>query len=497
MRFAKSALITIILAFIASTPTLAQDAKPATLDQLLKQVQQGRVKDNTENKAREQRFRSDKASQARKIEEAKAMRAAEEQRSEQLENTFDENELEIAQLQDTLNKRLGSLKELFGVLQQAAGDARGQFESSMTNLQFPDRTAFLSDLAEKMGQTSKLASIEEIEHLWFELQREMTESGKIVKFNSPVILANGDQVNKEIVRIGVFNLLSEGEYLVFNGATGNVSELPGQGRGEVSFGFKNPLMSAAVAPVELVFDMILGFFPDPWERYRAGARALQAANPGEGFVQVATDPTRGQLLSLQVEKPEFSEQVDAGGVIGYMIIFLGVIAVFIAILRYIWLLVIGAQVSAQKRNLDNPGTGNPLGRVLKVYQESKGIDIESLELKLSEAVLKETPRLNMFNTLLKVIAVIAPLMGLLGTVTGMIVTFQAITLFGTGDPKIMAGGISQALVTTVEGLCVAIPVTLLYTLVSGRSRRLVQILEEQTTGLIAEQSEAAHHAKAA
>jgi len=97
---------------------------------------------------------------------------------------------------------------------------------------------------------------------------------------------------------------------------------------------------------------------------------------------------------------------------------------------------------------------------------------------------------------LKIIAVVAPLLGLLGTVTGMIITFQAITLFGTGDPKLMAGGISTALVTTVQGLCVAIPTVLLHTLVASRARRLNQILEEQAAGMVAVQSERRHAAAA-
>jgi len=486
MRVSIVLFIASVLALTAA-PALAQE-QATTLDQLLEQVKEGRVRDNQENRRRIERFRADKANQAQELRDAKQMRVDEEQRSERLETAFDENEQEIAVLQQTLTERLGSLKELFGVLQQAAGDARGQFESSLTQIQFPERTKFLTELSQKMGQTSRLASIEEIERLWFELQREMTESGKVVKFDHEVIRAAGTEVEQEVVRIGVFNLVSNGEYLVYNADSGNISELPGQGRGEITFGFTNPVGAALVAPIELAFQGIIGFFPDPWERYREGARALQQAS--SGFTQVAADPTRGQLLSLSVEKPQFSEQVEAGGAIGYIIIVLGAIAILLAVVRYVWLLFVGMQVAAQKRNLDNPSGGNPLGRVLKVYEESKGVDLESLELRLSEAVLKETPRLNMFNTLIKVIAVVAPLMGLLGTVVGMIVTFQAITLFGTGDPKIMAGGISQALTTTVEGLCVAIPVTLLYTLVSGRSRRIIQILEEQTTGLIAQQAEA-------
>ena len=117
----------------------------------------------------------------------------------------------------------------------------------------------------------------------------------------------------------------------------------------------------------------------------------------------------------------------------------------------------------------------------------------TLELKLAEAVLSEPPKLEQGLTLLKIIAAVAPLMGLLGTVTGMIITFQAITIFGAGDPKAMAGGISSALVTTVLGLLVAIPTVLLHTVVNGRSQRIIHVLNEQATGIVAEHSERAHN----
>jgi len=120
------------------------------------------------------------------------------------------------------------------------------------------------------------------------------------------------------------------------------------------------------------------------------------------------------------------------------------------------------------------------------------MDPETLELKMAEGVMRETPKLESGLTLLKIIAAVAPLMGLLGTVTGMIITFQAITIFGAGDPKAMAGGISSALVTTVLGLLVAIPTVLLHTLVNGRAQRVIHLLTEQATGIIAEHSESSN-----
>ena len=446
-------LILVAIATLSLSAGVQAQAKGPTLDQLLQQVKQGLREQSDQDKQRIQEFQSDKAKQQGLLQEAQRDRDALEKESTRMEHQFDENEAQVATLTDTLNKRLGSLKELFGVLQQSAQDARGTFEASLTNIQYPDRIKFLADLAKKMGQTSKLASLEEIERLWYELQREMTESSKVVRFPATVITSSGDEVKEDVIRVGLFNIIGNGKYLAYQSETGKLIELARQ----------------------------------PKSRFLETAEDLSNAKSGK--VKFGIDPTRGQLLGLLVQEPTLRERIDQGGTIGYITIALGIFGLVIAILRLIQLTLIGIQVAAQKRNKSKPSTNNPLGRVLKVFYDNTKIDTESLELKLGEAVLKETPKLVRFNTLLKVIAVVAPLLGLLGTVTGMIITFQAITLFGTGDPKLMAGGISQALVTTVLGLCVAIPTVLLHTLVSGRSRRIIEVLEEQATGMVAEFSE--------
>jgi biopolymer transport protein ExbB len=445
-------LLVAVATLSLSTGVLAQEKGP-TLDQLLQQVKKGLRDQSSQDKQRIQEFLRDKAKQQAMLQQAQRDRDALEKESTRMEHQFDENEAQVATLNDTLNKRLGSLKELFGVLQQSAQDARGTFEASLTNIQYPDRIKFLADLAKKMGQTSKLASLEEIERLWYELQREMTESSKVVRFPATVITSDGDEVKEDVIRVGLFNVIANGKYLNYQPETGKLVELARQ----------------------------------PKSRFLETAENLSKAKSGK--VKFGIDPTRGQLLGLLVQEPTLRERIDQGGTIGYITIALGIFGLVIAIIRLIQLTLIGLQVAAQKRNKSKPSTNNPLGRVLKVFYDNTKIDTESLELKLGEAVLKETPKLVRFNTLLKVIAVVAPLLGLLGTVTGMIITFQAITLFGTGDPKLMAGGISQALVTTVLGLCVAIPTVLMHTLVSGRSRRIIEILEEQATGMVAEFSE--------
>ncbi|HIE53574.1 MAG TPA: MotA/TolQ/ExbB proton channel family protein, partial [Chromatiaceae bacterium] len=183
------------------------------------------------------------------------------------------------------------------------------------------------------------------------------------------------------------------------------------------------------------------------------------------------------------------ERIEQGKEVGYLIIGLAIFGFLMAVYRFVALGVTSMKVRAQLKRADQPKKNNPLGRVLLAWKENQEADLDTLERKIDEAVVKEVPRLQRGLSIIKILAVIAPLLGLLGTVTGMIQTFQSITLFGTGDPKLMAGGISQALITTVLGLMAAIPLTFLHALVASSSRSLVQVLEEQSAGIIARQAE--------
>ena len=208
-----------------------------------------------------------------------------------------------------------------------------------------------------------------------------------------------------------------------------------------------------------------------------------------GLVRFAIDPARGQILALLVSTPTLRERLDYGGVVGYAIIVLGLATFLFGLIRLGYVTLVSRKVVAQKSS-SVPDESNPLGRVLKIYADNKAMDTETLELRLEEQVLKETAKIEGFLWLIKVVSAVAPLMGLLGTVTGMINTFQIITLFGTGDPKMMASGISEALVTTMLGLVVAIPLVLMHALLASMAKGVTTVLEEQSTGLIATQSEA-------
>ena len=442
-------------ASIASGSVFAQEAK--SLDELLSFVKQGQVTEARENRKREAEFNKAKSDQQRQLNAAKAERKRQEQLSVQLEKTFEENELRVAEKQKQLKERLGTLAELFGHLTSAAGDMSTNFERALTSAQFPGREVFLQDLIAKMSASDQLPSIEEIERVWFELQREMTESGRVVAFNATVNKPNGDKVDQKVVRVGTFNIVSEdGQYLQYVAENGSLAELSRQPSGPYT-GWAGEMANASGGE-------LLHFGVDP------------------------TGPTGGSYLAALINSPSLVERWHQGREVGYVITGVGIFALLIAIWRLIALTLMGGKVNAQLK-ADKANNNNPLGRVLAVHEENPNMDAETLELKLSEAILREKPGIENSLTLLKIIAAVAPLLGLLGTVTGMIITFQAITIFGAGDPKAMAGGISGALVTTVLGLIVAIPTLLLHTIVNGRAKGIIHILEERTTGIIAEHTE--------
>jgi biopolymer transport protein ExbB len=428
------------------------DADAASMEQLLQLIQQGQARDSQEARQREAQFNQDRNQQQNLLNRARAERTRQENESARLEQLFEDNQAEIVAARAALDERLGALKELFGVLQTVSGDTQGRFAASLTNLQFPEREQFLVELGSKMASATELAQIEDIEQLWYLLQQEIAESGKVVRFNNEITTAGGEQISAEIVRVGAFNLVFEDGYLEYKD-DGTVVELPRQPEG----------------------------------RFLSSAIELFEAAPGE-VVEFGLDGTRGGILALLVDTPTLGEKVDQGGIVGYSIISLGLIGLLIAIWRWLSLTAASRKVSAQLKS-ESASTDNPLGRVLAAYESNRNADTETIELKLSEAGLKEMPGLTKGLLFIKVISVVAPLMGLLGTVTGMIKTFQVITLYGAGDPKMMAGGISQALVTTVLGLVVAIPMVLLHTIVSGQSRKVINVIQSQSAGLIAQHSE--------
>jgi len=444
-------LINIFIAVALSGFAFSANAQQAgNLDDLLELVRQGKINETAEYRQREQEFQNAQGQQQQLLADANAQQRGEERRSDSLEAQFQVNDGQLIELETEFTNELGALKEVLGVLQMVSGDTRSRFENSLTAAQFEGRDEFITALINKTSSGTQLPSIEEIERLWYEVQREMTEQGRVVTFTRPVKLNDGSEVDVPVTRIGVFNLAMDGKYLKFE--QGLVAELDSQ----------------------------------PQSRFTESTTGLQAAT--SGFAAFGLDPSRGSILALLIQTPGLEERIEQGGTIGNLILAVGAIGFLLFLERVIFLFIAGSKVKAQIRS-ETVNENNPLGRVLAVHEANKNVDVETLELKIDEAILKEMPALERFLTMIKLISAIAPLMGLLGTVTGMIETFQAMTLFGTGDPQVMAGGISAALMTTVLGICVALPMLFLHSMVNGMSQKVVHTIEEQSAGIIAVHAE--------
>ena len=425
-------------------PATTAAATPTNLSELLEKVRRSQQQQQDTNSQREQRFLAEKDAQQQRLRSLQEAFEAEQRRSAELQQTFDQNEETIASLETQLQARSGALLELFGVYREVAGDTAALFKDSLISTQIPGRV----QQVEQLATHDSMPSIQQLESLWFVLQQEMTESGRVVSYPAPVIGTDGNEREQQVIRVGVFNAVSSGRFLRQLPDSGKLQELPRQ----------------------------------PAARYRELAASLE--NTTTGMHSMVIDPSRGSVFSLLMQTPDLIERIRQGKLVGYLIIAVGIIGLLIALERLYHLFHVGQKVRQQLKSA-TPEQDNPLGRVMAIYSENTSLSPETLELKMDESILKDSSRLTRGLSSLKILAAIAPLLGLLGTVTGLIETFQSITLFGTGDPGLMAGGISQALVTTVLGLTTAIPLILLHSMLASRSRRMVSLLEEQSAGIIA------------
>lgn len=433
----------VISCMLAALAPLAQ-AQPVNLDELLRDIRDVRSQEQQVMQEREAAFLAERDQQQSRVEAAESELAEIQAEADRLKTAFDELGTALAEGEAELAQRSGNLGELFGVVRQIAGDTQSQWQDSLLNLQFPERM----DRLEALSQSRGIPTIESLEQFWFMLQQDMTASGKVSRFEAPVVGLDGEQQTLPVVSVGPFTALQDDQYLIYQPEAERLLVAARQPGG-------SGLIDDFVAPRDTLADLQI-------------------------------DPTRGNVIQQIQLTPSVLERARQGGVVGYVIMALGVLGLLLAIARLVWLQRTSGRVDRQIDNLDRLSDDNPLGRVLGVIgNQPKLEELDTLELKLDEAILKETPKLDRWQGLIKLLAAVAPLLGLLGTVTGMIATFQAITLYGTGDPKLMAGGISQALVTTVLGLVVAIPLLFLHGLVAARSKALIQVLEQQSAGLIA------------
>ena len=364
--------------------------------------------------------------------------------SQRLISEFDENEKILSELEEKLTLKLGNLGEMFGVVKQVSGQTRGEFKNSITNIDNPNRDLFLKNLAE----SKKLPDLADISGLWVELLKEIRNAETIKTFTTEVLSADGDNSELEVLRIGTFSITQDGNFLKHLIDTNQVEFLPSQPSGV----------------------------------NKRKLRRLQGSS--EGVYEVDIDPTRGAILDKLIQKKTFFQRIADGGFVGYVIILLGLGGVALASER-IYVLRNTLDSIREQENSTDIIQNNLLGSLLQTAKENVNESLDSLELILDEKIQSITPTIEIRVKAIKLIATVAPLLGLLGTVIGMIETFQAITLFGTGDPKLMAGGISQALVTTMLGLIVAAPLLFMHSYAENYSKSIISFLEEKASGIVA------------
>jgi len=443
-------LIATALFFVSNFAWSLEAEQEKTMADILREIRSINEADADRYKTRETQFKQEAANQKALLRAAEDEVRRQERARNRLQKDFDNNEEILTGLESSLDKRVGDLGELFGVFRQTADDTQTMLFDSLITLEFPARRTEISKLAE----SDEVPTIAQMRALWTLLIEESALSGTISKFQASVVRPSGEKYDADVTRVGSFNVITEDRYLNYLAENDELVELPRQPAGAV----------------------------------RSSAADLHDADPGQevGFF---IDPSRGALLGLLVQSPSLGERVEQGKAVGYAIILLGIVGLIIVGQRLLTLTRIRSRINNQMKDLETPRPDNPLGRILISYIENKHLDLDTIKSRVEEVMFSDLAEIKKGLQLIKVFAAVAPLMGLLGTVIGMIGTFQAITLFGTGDPKLMAGGISQALVTTVLGLCAAIPLVLSHGLLSSQSTKLGKLIGEQFLSVVADKAQ--------
>ncbi|MFA0413926.1 MotA/TolQ/ExbB proton channel family protein [Vibrio renipiscarius] len=366
-----------------------------------------------------------------------------------LAETFSQNEETLARLEEQLRLETGSLGEVFGVVRQNAKELQTELEQSVTGV---DAQSYNDQIDQIIAATS-LPSMPQLTALWLALDEQIQAGGQVALTQVNYIDGEGRTSQVDVARIGAIGLIDSDGYVVWNGQ-----------KEEAKAYLKQPDQGPTLSSVTALKDGKLE--------------------------NIVVDPSRGIMLEQLALEPTLQDRLEAGGVVGQIILGLLAIGLIIAVARGASLSMARQKIRRQLKTPAVPGN-NPLGRILAVYNKEQNRSVEALELRLLEAVVDEQTHLEKGLSMLKLLAALAPMLGLLGTVTGMIETFQVITQFGNGDPKVMAGGISMALVTTVLGLIAAMPLLLAHNVLSSQAESIRNILEKQGIGLVAEQAEKA------
>ena len=448
-RVLKSAcLVGSVLAL--NLTTLNATAAEASLADLFERVKSGSAEEAQRNQEREAKFASSAAARAAMLRDVQAKVRQQERLKDRLKDEFDSNEDRLVEITTTLDRRIGDLGELFGVFRQTADDTQNLLFDSLVTLEYPERRESIAVLA----SSTEVPTIPEMKELWTLLVQEIAYSGEVSKFESEIVAPGGAIYSDSVVRVGMFNAISGDRYLNHLTEENILAELPRQPAGY------------------------------------ARASAADLAEASNEIVPFAVDPSRGALLGLLVQSPSLMERIEQGKAVGYVILAGLLLGLILVIERWARLSKLQSRINNQLKDLDHVSDDNPLGRIIATYYENEHLgDLETISRKLEAVVIKDVSAVTAGLPIIKILATVAPLTGLLGTVVGMIETFQSITLFGTGDPKLMAGGISMALITTVLGLIAAIPLLISHTFLSSKASSLSKVIAEQAAGMMAMKAE--------
>ncbi len=447
---------TLFLAAALVTATAAHAApQAASLDQLLEQVKSAAQQNTAQNQQREAQFRTAADQQQQILSSARQALTQEQANNTQLQAKYDANKKQLDDLLNQLRTREGDYSQVFDQVRQAAADLKTNLDNSMVSTQYPGRGVFLAKLAESRD----LPTPDDLHKLWFLMQQEMTAEGQVAKFGTDVSHEDGSSEKATVVRVGVFTAVNGNSFLRYVPETG-----------------------ALVQPDR-----------QPDGHWRGLAGNLSAAS--SGVLPMAVDPSGGDLLRSLANQPSFMERIAQGHTTGWIIIVLGLVGLLIILERGAYLFTVGGKIKKQMSS-SKADLGNPLGRILSVFNESKADDADTLGLRLDETLLRERPVIETRLGLLRILAMVSVLLGVLGTVAGVMNTFQAMNLFGSGGTQV-ASGIGSALVPIWLGLLVATILLFFHGLLTARSGELMHLLEEQSAAILAARAEKLAAAKAA
>lgn len=451
-------LLALIIIIYSGLVTASAPHAEQSLNQLYSDIKQERALQKKADKEREALFKKHKSDQEIQLNKLRKELSQKQAELKILKDQVAKAKQRITDNKQQIASRSHNLKDLFSVWRQAVKDSKSNMQTSNTSHQYPEKLEQITQLSIQ----SSLPDSQDLKSIFELFQHDIHQGKQSISYQGNVIDEAGQSSLQPIQRIGVFSATSEGKFLLHDPA-------------------KNTLISLPVQPENAVRSIIED---SSYKNLQSGAS-----------IEVVIDPSHGLVLEQLALVPTWEDRFHQGGYIGYVIVSLGCLGLLLSLIRWLMITHMQFAINRQMKSPSNIDTRNPLGRIIAAYQESvkhkqsdrrksEKVDTETLEVQLQEIVMSEMPKLDKGLGTIKLLAAVAPLLGLLGTVVGMINTFQSITLVGNADPKLMAGGISQALMTTVMGLLAAVPLLFSHNLLASKTKKIITFLTQQSLGFI-------------